>query len=290
LTAIHESKDIGNRLNAAYTNNLVYKDSFGTGNGGNTVDMKRVLDLSPERIDAIKTADPTIGQEIGEELDTALDFWQNCAQHVTPKLIEALVSAIGSPDVATDAHCNYRCVDYYSRTVDIFDKDSTPRCGEHRDFGTFTLIFADKPGLEIYHDNNWVAVPVQAPGTAIMVFGWCTEIRSNGRVTAVKHRVVDPKPDAHGVTPRRTTAVLFVAPKNVNTPLEPVVLYGETRQYISGVKVGQLRNDMARKWRYREGTLSPEDKMLEEEEIRAKNLFTQDDVVQRNVAAISVAQ
>lgn len=38
----------GEALNAAYTKNKVYKDSFAEGQGGPDVDAKRVLDLSPE--------------------------------------------------------------------------------------------------------------------------------------------------------------------------------------------------------------------------------------------------
>lgn len=86
-----------------------------------------------------------------------------------------------------------------------------------------------------------------------------------------------------GFVPRRTSAVLFVAPKDVSTPLEPVVMEGETRQFISGIKVGQLRGDIARKWRHREGTLNAEDKLLEEREIRVEQLVTQDDVVQSTI-------
>jgi hypothetical protein len=40
---------------------------------------------------------------------------------------------------------------------------------------------------------------------------------------------------------------------------------------------------MARKWRYREGTLSDKDRILEEEEIRLTNMMTQDHVVDRSV-------
>ncbi len=84
--------------------------------------------------------------------------------------------------------------------------------------------------------------------------------------------------------PRRTSAVLFMAPKNVNTPLEPVLLLpNETRKFVSGVKVGQLRGSMARKWKVREGTLNSADRALEEQEIRVTGLASQDDVVRRTL-------
>ena len=80
-----------------------------------------------------------------------------------------------------------------------------------------------------------------------------------------------------------TSAVLFCAPKLEDTPIEPVVREkeGEERVYLSGIKAGQLRGKMARKWQKREGTLTREGAILEEQEILATNMFTQDDVVQR---------
>mmetsp|Transcript_78257 Transcript_78257/g.117719 ORF Transcript_78257/g.117719 Transcript_78257/m.117719 type:complete len:173 (+) Transcript_78257:71-589(+) len=171
-------------------------------------------------------------------------------------------------------------VDYYQRPASA----TPPRCTEHRDFGSFTLIFSNLPGLEVWCDGSWTPVAPPPLGSALLLFGWCTQIRSNGRIPAVLHRVVDP-PAQQNLVPRRTSAVFFVAPKSVETPLEPVVRDGEVRQYVSGVKVGQLRGSMARKWRHREGTLSAEDRQLEEEEIRATRMLSQDDVVMRTVAA-----
>ena len=209
-----------------------------------------------------------------------MQFWNKCTSAVAPKIIDALGLASGSLDVASDAHFNFRMVDYYSRpATDI----TAPRCGEHRDFGSFSLIFASDPGLQAFIDGEWNDISPPA-GAAILLFGWCTQIRSNGRIPAALHRVADHL-SVDGIVPRRTSAVLFVAPKDVNTPLEPVVREGELRQYISGVKVGQLRGKLARKWRWREGTLNESDKQLEEEEIRVTHMASQDDVVHRSVVA-----
>ena len=83
----------------------------------------------------------------------------------------------------------------------------------------------------------------------------------------------------------RTSAVLFCAPKRDDTPLEPIVRAGEERVYISGILAGQLRGSMRRKWQKREGTLSREGMILEEQEILATNMMTQDDVIQQTVSA-----
>lgn len=149
------------------------------------------------------------------------------------------------------------------------------------------LVFPSHSGLEVFLDGKWQDIDVPAPDTAVMLFGWCTQIRSNGRIPALLHRVKDAPPaDTTGALniPRRVSAVLFCAPKRSDTPLEPVVQEGEERVYISGVLAGQLRGKMARKWRQREGTISAEDRILEEKEILFTKMVTQDDVVQNTVA------
>lgn len=120
---------------------------------------------------------------------------------------------------------------------------------------------------------------VTAPGSAVLLFGWCTQIRSNGRIPAVLHRVASTTHE------RRVSAVLFCAPKQPTTSLDPIVRQGESPKYIPGIVAGQLRGSMARKWQMREGTITPESLILEEAEILATNMRTQDDVVEQTVAA-----
>jgi hypothetical protein len=274
-------QDLISRLNEAYKSNLVYKDSFADGKGGPTVDAKRVLDLSPERLEEITKNDPELDLlKVGSLKDT-LDYWEHLRSEVAPKITRAVSDAIGSEDVAKDAAFNYRMVDYYSRdSSGNQDIAVAPRCGDHRDFGSYTLVFPSSAGLQLSVDGEWIDMPPPEDGTAIMLFGWCTQIRSNGRIPAILHRVAD----SEGVD-RRTSAVLFCAPKKEGTPLEPVVRPGEERVYTSGIKAGQLRGSMRRKWQKREGTLSEEGRVLEEREILATNMHTQDDVVKRMVVA-----
>lgn len=245
--------------------------------------MKRVLDLSPERFRDILLADPTIFSDLQESSDEnniqeIIDFWMNLTD-LAPKIIDALSVATGCEDLSTDSHYNYRAVDYYERPVG----ERPPRCGEHRDFGTCSLIFSSCGGLEVFVDNQWQRVATDSsPTSAILLFGWCTQIRSNGRIPAVLHRVVDDEPTTSNLVPRRISAVLFVAPKEASTPLEPKVLAGEKQRYISGIKVGQLRGSMARKWQKREGTLSKEQEILEEADILLHGA-TQDELVKRTI-------
>jgi hypothetical protein len=64
--------------------------------------------------------------------------------------------------------------------------------------------------------------------------------------------------------------------------LDPVVREGEVAKFRS-VGAGELRGHMARKWKAREGTITTEEKKLEEEEIRVTQMLTQDHVVRRIV-------
>lgn len=281
---LRNSAGIGEMLNAAYTRNLVYKDSFASGSGRPTVDMKRVLDLSPERMAVIaagadeKLTDLLAHDGIAAPFDTTLSFWQTCTSVLAPKMLQALAKASGSEGVLDDVYFNYRMVDYYERPVNT----ASPRCGEHRDFGTMTIIFSDQPGLEVQVDGEWRPLKPASQGAAHVVFGWCTEIRSNGRVSACLHRVSDSSMDGGDVIPRRLAAVLFVAPKHGSTRLDPVILPGEVAKYHS-IGAGELRGNMARKWKRREGTVTVEEMKLEEEEVRNTGMLTQDHVVQRMV-------
>lgn len=284
--ASNDGRQLGNRLNKAYTNNLVFKDAWALGKGGPSVDRKRVLDLSPERLAVIAETDLEVLDiaEKNTELLQVLDFWQDTADS-SEKLLKALAVAIGSNDILDDVAFNFRMVDYFSHNDGELE---APRCGEHRDFGSFTLIHTTQTGLEIQDESgNWQDIG-QNPGesTALMLFGWCTQIRSNGRIPAVLHRVVDHREDTISsvAVPRRLSAILFCAPKKPDTVLEPVVGQNEIRRYIGGVRVGQLRGSMARKWRHGEGTEDEEDRIYEEEEIRVSNMKTQDDVVKNLIA------
>jgi len=198
-------------------------------------------------------------------------------------VIPALAEVIGSDDILDDVAYNFRMIDYYPSENER--EKIAPRCGEHRDFGSFTVIQATHPGLQVFLDSEWQELPPIPQGSTLLLFGWCTQIRSNGRIPAVLHRV-----DQHFGATSRVSAVLFCAPKQEGTILEPVVRLGEVRKYIGGVKVGQLRGSMARKWRHREGTLSNEVKILEEEEILATDMKTQDDVIDRFVKVSNQVQ
>ena len=102
--------DLGDRANAAYTNNLVYKNAYSAGNGGAGVDEKRVIDLSPARLDTIVSVDAGLGEEIGAPLLDSVRFFDRVRTEVAPKLLEAVSQVVGDPTLVKDNLTNYRFV------------------------------------------------------------------------------------------------------------------------------------------------------------------------------------
>tara|TARA_B110001452_G_scaffold256108_1_gene249151 strand:- start:105 stop:554 length:450 start_codon:yes stop_codon:yes gene_type:complete len=122
---------------------------------------------------------------------------------------------------------------------------ATIRCSPHVDYGSATLIFEDgEPGLQVWRaeSETWQPVPPGARGDALLLFGWCTCVRSNGRVNALKHRVVveEQPPGATPVAPRRVSLVLFAAPPP-DARIDPVVASADEEVLF--------RNGVAGNWR-----------------------------------------
>ena len=70
--------------------------------------MKRVLALSPEFIQAIRKNHPYLAVLEEGALAKSLQYWENLRMEVAPKIVRAVVDAVGSEDVAADAAFNYR--------------------------------------------------------------------------------------------------------------------------------------------------------------------------------------
>ena len=109
--------DLGDRANAAYKNNLVYKNAYSAGNGGAGVDEKRVIDLSPARLDTIVNVDAALGEEIGAPLLDSVRFFDRVRTEVAPKLLEAVSQVVGDPTLVKDNMTNYRFATYHLLTL-----------------------------------------------------------------------------------------------------------------------------------------------------------------------------
>ena len=110
---MEEDPELAVRANAAYTNNLVFKDAYGAGKGGAKVDEKRVIDLSPSRLDTIVQVDAALANEFGQPLKDALEFFDQVRSEVGPKLISALSMVVGDTSLANDGMVNYRLGNFF---------------------------------------------------------------------------------------------------------------------------------------------------------------------------------
>ncbi|KAF3903240.1 hypothetical protein ABW20_dc0105260 [Dactylellina cionopaga] len=158
--------DDADSLNAAYPKRGIFKTAA---IANKYSDQKFTIDLSPTR-------------------DTNI-----------PEALRASLNSHGFEDVLSffpdltlshqqqGMNLNFRLCDYNTSTA---DPKSSNGCGEHTDYGTFSIIFQDgTPGLEIESSSapgTWIPVPGDA---TVVLAGWCALILSGGRIHAARHRV-----------------------------------------------------------------------------------------------------
>jgi isopenicillin N synthase-like dioxygenase len=177
------------------------------------------------------------------ELATITEYFSK-AKEVTTSALASLASSLGAPSMVEKLNTNYRLVDYQA---------GSGSCQPHRDFGLLTLIEGSGvSGLEVEVAGKLVPVPAH---TSVLLAGWCLHLVSNGRVPAPLHRVTSPPS-------RRQATVTFLAPTK-ETVLEPLVVAGEAGPLYRSVGVRELKEMMAKRWRWREGTLTPHNEEVE---------------------------
>eukprot|EP01133_Synstelium_polycarpum_P003739 gene3739-4312_t len=229
-------EELAKALNETYPKRGVYKSAaLKRAN----VDQKFTIDLSLARLSLIPA---DLRARLGEDFDSVVDFFSAVHAKLLPLLLEATSSIVGV-DLAplhSQNNVNYRLCDYPTRQTLATAEDGHPRCNEHRDYGTVTILFQNnESGLEYQTaSGQWIPVPANAG-----------RLLSGGQIVAVNHRVLR-------TTARRNTAVLFVAP-NLDvplTPLCPVVASSYNSRVIDGsISIEEFKETTGRKWRAREG-------------------------------------
>lgn len=201
---IYENNNLAKRLNEVYPIRGIFKD--GSLNLDH-VDQKVLLDLSPARLRSIVENDKELIGDLGEDFWNIVLFYNAVQKNIISRLIPLAEQGISGQtmDIHNQFNYNYRMVDYYPV------RKETRRCGEHRDYGSFTLIFQDGTvgGLEVFSNGLWSPIPPDAG--IIFLWGWSAEILSNRRIRAPLHRVVSVTGDGN-LAPRRNAAIFFVAP------------------------------------------------------------------------------
>ncbi|KAF2023336.1 Clavaminate synthase-like protein [Setomelanomma holmii] len=243
---------LASRLNATYPKRGVFKNACLAPDASLRIDQKTTIDLSISRLQSIRKVDPTVAEALGEEFEDIVRFYTYIETEVLPIVTRATSNISGLELEVTHNGTNnhLRLIDYFPCT-----EPSGPRCGEHRDYNTYTIVFQDGAvgGLEFEIEGTWKSVPASVD--AVISWGWCGAILTNGSVKAAKHRVLRTWP----VADQRTTAVIFVAP-DLDTILKPTDGLGTEnagwcREIQEGhLTVGAFKEIISRKWRRREGT------------------------------------
>lgn len=253
FSILYTNPTLASRLNATYPTRGVFKSACLNPSSSPNIDQKTTIDLSVARLQKLRELDPALVDDLGQDFDDVLRFYTVVETDIMPLLMQA-TSRIAASDLAPmheNGNNNLRLIDYFPSA-----EPTGPRCGEHRDYGTYTVMFQDGSvgGLEFDVDGKWIQVPANVD--AVVSWGWCGAILSNDRVKAAKHRVLRTQP----VQKRRTTAVVFVAP-DLDATLKPVEgsmkedrpsVWSE--QIMAGdLSVGEFKQVISKKWRRREG-------------------------------------
>ncbi|GLH06838.1 Uncharacterized protein GBIM_12290 [Gryllus bimaculatus] len=113
------------------------------------------------------------------------------------------------------------------------------RCGEHADYGTFTLLAQDcEGGLEVQLPNRRWGRVGHLPGAILVNAGELLETWTGGNYAALRHRVVVPEQEGARCRGRHSVA-FFVHPDD-DTPVAPLALApaeaeAQTQAQASGV-------------------------------------------------------
>jgi isopenicillin N synthase-like dioxygenase len=245
---LYQSPLLMARLNSTYPKRGVIKLA-GKLTDDESVDDKVTLDLSAQRLQYLQ--DDTLRTELGLEFETAVKFFEAVEEKLVPLVLQATSSVISTAEVEIDLRNIHREGNNNFRLTDYHHAPASRRhgCGDHRDYGTATLIFQDGSGGLEFQDSltkEWLPIP---GNETVLMWGWCGHVLSGGKIRTVRHRVktID--------SARRNTAVCFIAP-DLNTPLQPMVdSAGRFADIVRNgtVTVEMFKEVMGKKWRRREG-------------------------------------
>jgi isopenicillin N synthase-like dioxygenase len=102
------------------------------------VDQKITVDLSAVRLERLNRLSPELVHELGADLKEAVNFFKLVERELVPRIMQATSNAAGFDMDAfhMQRNNNYRMIDYFAKSSAI----AAPRCGIHRDYGTFSII------------------------------------------------------------------------------------------------------------------------------------------------------
>jgi len=139
---LYQSPELAARLNSTYAKRGVFKQA-GKLTDDPTVDDKATIDLSAQRLQYIQ--DRQLLQDLGTEFENTVKFFETVEKDLVPLVLNATASTVGRNvdlnSVHHERNNNFRLIDYHSSASIL-----RHGCGEHRDYGTATIIFQDGSG------------------------------------------------------------------------------------------------------------------------------------------------
>lgn len=147
-------------------------------------------------------------------------------------LFRGFALALGVPENTFDEMANFppsklRLIHY------PFDGDAqdAPGIGAHTDYECFTILLADRPGLEVMNDlGQWIDAPPRE-GTFVVNIGDMLEVMSAGTFVATSHRV-------RKVSQERYSFPFFYA-CDYHTQIRPLPQFEATGQSYETISIGE---------------------------------------------------
>ncbi|XP_019623544.1 PREDICTED: UPF0676 protein C1494.01-like [Branchiostoma belcheri] len=137
--------------------------------------------------------------EVPEFEETCLNFYAAC-KTLTFRMLELIARGLGIEvagfldmfkHMGTGPNgTNLRSL-RYPPVPDVVKKNQL-RCAEHTDLGCITLLFQDKPGLEVSTGDDFVSAP-PIPGTVVVNIGDMLQRWTADKLVSTIHRVMIPE-------------------------------------------------------------------------------------------------
>ncbi|CAB9528406.1 oxoglutarate-Fe(II) type oxidoreductase [Seminavis robusta] len=132
-------------------------------------------------------------QEDCQEFRTVMDDYLDQVSRLGFRVTQLLALALELDQSYFDPHFQEPMP--FIRLLHYANETSKPEegifaCGAHSDYGMITLLLTDhNPGLQIYHNNQWIDVPPR-PSAFVVNLGDMLERWSNGLFKSTLHRVI----------------------------------------------------------------------------------------------------
>ena len=129
-----------------------------------------------------------------EEWKETMMAYHDKMKKVAFQLIQMLAMALDLPQSYFDPYFQeplpvLRLLHYSNEKSDV--GKGVYACGAHSDYGMVTILATDdNPGLQIYHDEQWMDVPPPSLGTFVVNLGDMLERWTNGKFKSTLHRVI----------------------------------------------------------------------------------------------------